>query len=96
MIYEDTPEIVLWYPNSFEAWRSDRWEGFLRWPEPDGVVFWGNPYSVMSVRPVSDAPATAATDSGLPVGVWIGGVAAVALGIAGIVAVRRRRDEHYA
>ncbi|MGH2630231.1 MAG: ABC transporter substrate-binding protein [Actinomycetota bacterium] len=96
MIYEDTPEIVLWYPNSFEAWRSDRWEGFVRWPEPDGVVFFGNPYSVMSVRPVSDAPVAAATDSGLSVGVWIGGLAVVGLGIGGLVLVRRRRGEHYA
>ena len=36
MLYRDTPEIVLWYPNSFEAWRADRWTGFVRWPEPDG------------------------------------------------------------
>ncbi len=42
LFYEDVPEIVLWYPNSFEAWRSDRWEGFVPWPEPDGVRFWDN------------------------------------------------------
>ena len=96
MIYADTPEIVLWYPNGFEAWRSDRWTGFLRWPEPDGAVFWGNPYSVLSVKQISDAPVAAATDSGLPVGVWIGGVAIVGAAIAGVVLMRRRKGEHYA
>ena len=37
MIYRDTPEIVLWYPNSFEAWRSDRWTG-LRSAGPSPTV----------------------------------------------------------
>jgi peptide/nickel transport system substrate-binding protein len=96
MIYEDTPEIVLWYPNGFEAWRADRWTGFERWPEPDGVVFWGNPYSALSVRPLANAPAAAAADTGLPAGVWIGGAAVVALGIGAVVLVRRRKGEHYA
>ena len=53
MLYEDMPEIELWYPNSFEAWRGDRWTGFLPWPEPDGFVFWGHTYSLDDVRPVA-------------------------------------------
>jgi peptide/nickel transport system substrate-binding protein len=96
MIYRDTPEIVLWYPNTFEAWRADRWEGFLRWPEPDGVVFWGNPYSALNVRPLADAPTAAASDSGLPAAVWIGAVVVLAGVIVAVVLVRRRRGEHYA
>ena len=28
MLYEDSPEIVLWYPNGFEAWRSRPMDGF--------------------------------------------------------------------
>jgi peptide/nickel transport system substrate-binding protein len=96
MLYRDLPEIVLWYPNSFEAWRADRWTGFLPWPEPDGVMFWGNPYSVLNVRPVADAPTSAQSDSGLPAMVWIGAAAVLVAAIAGVVLVRRRRDEHYA
>ena len=96
MLYRDLPEIVLWYPNSFEAWRADRWEGFLPWPEPDGVVFWGNPYSVLNARPIVDAPTSAEADSGLPAVIWIGGTALVVGAIAGVVLMRRRRDEHYA
>jgi peptide/nickel transport system substrate-binding protein len=96
MLYRDLPEIVLWYPNSFEAWRADRWTGFLPWPEPDGVMFWGNPYSVLNVRPVADAPTSAQSDSGLPAMVWVGAAAVLVAAIAGVVLVRRRRDEHYA
>lgn len=96
ILYEDTPEIVLWYPNSFEAWRADRWEGLLRWPEPDGIVLWGNTYSVMNMRPVVDAPTAADSDSGLPAAVWIGGILLLVVVVGAVVIVRRRRDEHYA
>ena len=96
ILYEDIPEIVLWYPNAFEAWRSDRWQGMLRWPEPDGAAFWGNPYSMMALEPATDAPAARAADSGISAGVWIGGLAAVAALVGGMILVRRRRSEHYA
>jgi peptide/nickel transport system substrate-binding protein len=97
ILYRDTPEIVLWYPNGFEAWRADRWEGFLPWPEPDGVVFWENPYSALNVRRAVNATTTSASsDSGLPAAVWIGGAVLVVVVIGGVVAIRRRRDEHYA
>ena len=78
ILYADTPEIVLWYPNSFEAWRSDRWQGMLRWPEPDGAAFWGNPYSMLALEPATNAPAGGGTDSGMPAAVWVGGLVAVA------------------
>jgi peptide/nickel transport system substrate-binding protein len=96
IIYRDTPEIVLWYPNSFEAWRSDRWEGFLPWPEPDGIMFWGNAYSALNVRPLAGASTSAEADSGLPAVIWIGGAALVVAAVAAVVVTRRRRDEHYA
>jgi peptide/nickel transport system substrate-binding protein len=95
MLYRDTPEIVLWYPNAFEAWRSDRWEGYVRWPEPDGLVFWGNPYSMLSVTPLADASTAAESDSGLPASVWVGGIVIVVAGIGGVFLARRRRSEHY-
>lgn len=96
MIYDDTPEIVLWYPNSFEAWRSDRWQGMLRWPEPDGAAFWGNPYSMLALEPAVDAPTGGGADSGIPAAVWIGGLVAVVVIVGGTVVARRRRSEHYA
>ena len=71
ILYRDMPEIQLWYPNSFEAWRSDRWTGFLPWPEPDGLRF--HPYSVMSIRPVTGAVA-AGPDAGPSGIVWLVGL----------------------
>jgi peptide/nickel transport system substrate-binding protein len=94
IIYDATPEIVLWYPNSFEAWRSDRWEGFVPWPEPDGVRFWDNMFSVALVHPVANAP-TVQPESGLPAWLWIVGAVVVVLAIGFLIYRRRRSDAAY-
>jgi peptide/nickel transport system substrate-binding protein len=94
MLYEDSPEIVLWYPNGFEAWRGDRWTGFLRWPEPDGAVFWGNVYSVRNVHPISGV-ALGGAEAGPSGLVWLLGTALVAATIAVATARRRRRADAY-
>jgi peptide/nickel transport system substrate-binding protein len=97
IIYRDSPEIVLWYPNSFEAWRSDRWTGFVRWPEPDGVAFFGNYYSARLVRPLAGgAVPPGGAESGPSGVVWLAGLAIIAAAIAGSAARRRRLDEYYA
>ena len=91
MLYEDSPEIVLWYPNTFEAWRADRWTGFVRWPEPDGVAFWGNQYSVMSVQPIGTGGVPAASTEGGPSALLWLGAAVLVVAIAAIALMRRRR-----
>ena len=96
IIYRDTPEIVLWYPNTFEAWRSDRWTGFVRWPEPDGPAFWGNYYSARFVRPISDEAVLTAPEAGPPGWMWLAGLGLVALAILAAARRRRRLDAYYA
>ena len=94
MLYEDSPEIVLWYPKGFEAWRGDRWTGFLPWPEPDGLVFWGNPYSARSVRPIDGADLTS-TEAGPTGWMWLLGSALIGGGIGLASSRRRRRADAY-
>ncbi len=96
IIYRDTPEIVLWYPNTFEAWRSDRWTGFVRWPEPDGPAFWGNYYSARLVRPISDEAVLTAPEAGPAGWMWLAGFGLVALAILAAARRRRRLDAYYA
>jgi peptide/nickel transport system substrate-binding protein len=96
MIYEDVPEVVLWYANWFEAWRSDRWTGFLHWPDPDGAVFWGNFYSARSVRPISDTAIANQPESGPAAWMWLVGMGLVAAAILLAAARRRRLDTYYA
>jgi peptide/nickel transport system substrate-binding protein len=91
ILYRDMPEIQLWYPNTFEAWRSDRWTGFLRWPEPDGTAWHG--YSVMNVRPLANASLSTA-DSGPSGLVWTLGIAIV-VGTLLLASTRRRRADAY-
>jgi peptide/nickel transport system substrate-binding protein len=90
MLYEDTPMIVLWYPNTFEAWRGDRWEGFVRWPEPDGIAFFGNPYSVLTVSPIEGA-SSAASSEGIPSWLFIVAGLVVVGAVVGVVVSRRRK-----
>lgn len=94
-LYQDSPEIVLWYPNSFEAWRSERWTGFLHWPEPDGVVFVDNTYSARNVRPLF-AGAGAVAEGGPSGYIWLIGTAVVVLALLGATTRRRRLDGYYA
>jgi peptide/nickel transport system substrate-binding protein len=94
-LYRDTPEIVLWYPNSFEAWRSDRWTGFLHWPEPDGVVFVYNTYSARNVHPLF-AGAGATAEGGPPGYAWLIGAGAMGLLLLAAASRRRRLDGYYA
>jgi peptide/nickel transport system substrate-binding protein len=95
-LYRDNPEIVLWYANWFEAWRSDRWTGFVHWPEPDGAMFWGNYYSARLVRPVSDTAVVSQPESGPAGWMWLVGIGLVAIAIVLAAARRRRLDTYYA
>lgn len=95
IIYRDVPEIVLWYPNTFEAWRSDRWTGFVHWPEPNGVVFWGNAYSARFVRPKAGG-GIARAESGPTGMMWLVAIGLIAIAIAVSGTRRRRVDEYYA
>ncbi len=91
ILYRDMPEIQLWYPNSFEAWRSDRWTGFLPWPEPDGLRF--HVYSIMNIRQVANAE-VAGQDAGPSGVIWLLGVGIV-VAVMLIMNIRHRRADAY-
>ncbi|MCY7419550.1 MAG: peptide ABC transporter substrate-binding protein [Chloroflexi bacterium] len=58
-LYHDSPYAVLWYQNTLEAYRSDRWEGFNGSPAAGGPLwstFGYGPYgSRVSVGPIGAA-----------------------------------------
>jgi peptide/nickel transport system substrate-binding protein len=94
ILYEDRPELVLWYDNWLQAYRSDKWTGFVKQPSGNGtILFQYGHYSDLQIQPVSEAgPAGAADEGGVPPLVWIAVIGAVVV-IAAIAFTRRRRSE---
>ena len=92
ILYEDVPYIVTAYTSIIEAYRSDRFTGFV--PQPDGGVLLVQ-YGVenyLNIEPVTGA-SSSSDDEGLS-GAVIGGIVAGGVGLAvlGVVLFARRRD----
>ncbi len=87
--YDQVPGVVLAYPNWLEAYRTDRFTGWVGAPGPNGYLlptYNNDPW--VSLKPMTGA--TSSASSGLPAWIWV--VAAVAVaGIVVIVVMRGRR-----
>jgi peptide/nickel transport system substrate-binding protein len=89
IVYQQNPEIVTYYDDFLEAYRSDKWEGMQISPEPDGYLLEQyTPYSVVTLHPISGS---AASSSGVSTWVWIAIVVGV-VAVIGVVALVRRRS----
>ena len=88
--YMDAPYIVTMYSTIGEAWRNDRFEGFVPQPNPGGVMIMQ--YGVrnyINIKPVSGGTSDDGNVNGALVGAAVaGGVALAAL--AGVLLFRRR------
>jgi peptide/nickel transport system substrate-binding protein len=88
VLYRDDPSIVLWYNVNLQAFRTDRWAGYVMAPAGDGAPFFNQLRSTyISLRPMRAAqPATEASKA------WVWGivVGAVAVAAVGFAVLRRR------
>lgn len=89
MLYDDWPYVVTYYYNNLIAYRTDRFEGYIPQPAPDGsYLFQYGTWTYENLKPV------AASDggSGGPSAALIGGIVAavVVVGGAGFLLLRRR------
>lgn len=94
-LYLEVPEVVLYYYNFLEAWRTDRFTGFTHQPPPNGAVFdqYGI-YTILSMQLKSEAGTSPASKTkGIPAGVWIAILAFIVLIVIGVVMARRRGEE---
>jgi peptide/nickel transport system substrate-binding protein len=90
VLYRDDPYIVLWYNVNLQAYRTDRWAGYVPAPGGNGAPFWNQLRSTyISLRPVQAArPAPEASKA------WVWGLLAGVAAIAGVgFAVLRRRPK---
>jgi peptide/nickel transport system substrate-binding protein len=86
---------VVWYADTLEAWRSDKFTGFVKQPENTGVVMGQNGYwGLYGATPVSADTASAAgtsASSGMPGWVIGLGIVAVIVVIGAVVLLSMRR-----
>jgi len=98
MAYDANAYIVTEYYDYLQAYRNDRFTGFVPQPDPDGaILFQYSISSYMNIRPVtqdSGAGASASGDSGSSMGPVLGGVAGVAVlgGLGAWFMLKRRRQ----
>ena len=99
MLYEDAPYLITYYPFGHEAYRSDRFTGYIPQPEKDGsLLFQYGTWSLESVHvpdatSVSQGQSTGSSSSSSLNWVLIGGllVLVVVVVIVGLM-LRRGRD----
>jgi peptide/nickel transport system substrate-binding protein len=91
--YDQIPGLVLAYPGWLQAYRSDRFEGYVPHPGPDGYLMPTYNYdTLLSLRPVSASAAATPESAGVPGWIWVvGGVAVVGVVVAAAKG-RTRKD----
>lgn len=87
--YEQVPSVVLAYPGWLQAYRSDRFSGWVPAPGADGYLLPGYNYdSLVELRPVSESVAGSSGGSGgIPGWIWL----AAGVGVVAAIVVLSRR-----
>jgi peptide/nickel transport system substrate-binding protein len=97
IIYEEVPEVVLYYQEDLQAYRTDRWTGFVTQPQPQGAkLFAYSTYSYLSLHVKSAADAAAPASSGVSGAVWLIALVVIVALAAIVILVRRRGEEERA
>jgi peptide/nickel transport system substrate-binding protein len=102
MLYDAAPYVITTYYNNLEAYRSDKFTGFLPQPEPNGsLLFQYGTASYRNIEPVSEATKSDGGGSNKPVaaedssssGAVITGVVIAVIVVGGVVflLMRNRR-----
>lgn len=91
VMYEETPWLVLVYPQYLEAYNTSRWTGWTRLFDGHGpaLMTTGNIDSYLNLTPVKAAPATSGS-AGTTVAIVVAAV--VVAGAAAWLLLRRRRS----
>jgi peptide/nickel transport system substrate-binding protein len=98
MYYQDAAYAIMWYDPIMSAWRSDRFEGFVPQPLPNGdpLEGWGGVSEVWyTLKPVGagGGSGSSASTSGIPAAVWLVILGAVIIIAAFFIARSRRSSE---
>jgi peptide/nickel transport system substrate-binding protein len=95
--YEDNPYVIYYYDNQFEAWRTDRLEGWTKTPtiaDPGQVAFTFTTETYMNLRPLSSSDETGGGGGGTSPLVYVGlALVGAAIILVVVVLLRRRSAE---
>jgi peptide/nickel transport system substrate-binding protein len=97
--YKDISQVVLWNDNDLQAYRSDRWEGFVHEPAPDengnggSILYQSGLHSYLTIRPIAGAGTSTSSGGGISAGLWIAILAGIVVVITAVVLMRRRRSD---
>ncbi|MDI1462001.1 ABC transporter substrate-binding protein [Catellatospora sp. KI3] len=95
LLYDDVAYSLTYYYNQTEAYRSDRFTGFVPQPSQGGILaFQYGTHSYRSIEPVTEAPGVKDAGTGTTIVVLIvaGAVVVLAVLVLVIVLVRRRKS----
>jgi peptide/nickel transport system substrate-binding protein len=91
LVYDKAPYAVTFYYDDLEAYRTDRFTGFVPQPSPNGaLLFQYGAWSYLNVRPVAATNTGSSGGNGATIGVIVAVVAVVVIG--GLVFLLRRRS----
>jgi peptide/nickel transport system substrate-binding protein len=91
MLYDGWPYAVTYYYDNLVAYRTDRFEGFVPQPEPDGsYLFQYGTWTYENLKPVEATAAPGGGSSG-PSAALIGGIVAAVAVLGGLALLLRRR-----
>jgi peptide/nickel transport system substrate-binding protein len=99
VFYQQIPEVILFNDSSLQAYRSDRWTGFVNQPATNdqgnvGVVLYQlGFYSYLSITPKSAGAGTQTGSGGVSAVVWIALLVATIVIIGGVMLIRRRSND---
>jgi peptide/nickel transport system substrate-binding protein len=91
ILYRDSPYVVMWYDLNIQAFRTDKWTGYVLVPPRDGAPFWNYLRDTyLDLRPKTGG---ASGSGGAPAWSWIVlAVVIIAIVAAIVVYVRRPRQ----
>lgn len=84
MLYDDAPYLVTAYNQIGEAYRSDRWEGFVAQPDPGGILLFQYGHAnYLNLAPAGTSDGASVAGAGTSDG--IDSAAVIAIGLSGLV-----------
>lgn len=95
MVYDANAYIVTEYYDYLQAWRTDRFTGFVPQPDPGGaVLFQYGIFSYLNIEPPGEGSASGSGTESSSTPMVVGGVAAAAVlvGLGAWLVVRRRNS----